>query len=246
MFKAASGDRYAKRVKFIESLHFKLGVLLMFSTFLAGGVSPLLQDGGPLTIVSLGWRLADPILPVPLLQVASTVFCLAFLGTLSYLVVVHRRTRTAADPIWFDKPLAYLLFQSLGTLLPTIAFPLYAAALAIHYVEYHVLMYPRCFHSRLDDTSRLDRFFGRLRRSPLGFYVVLLSVAGLVTICSYAGMGLMGIPTGDLSQPMSYVALIAVFDGLFVFHYLVEAYIWRFSEPHYRESLGSLYFAPRR
>jgi hypothetical protein len=219
---------------------------LMLSTFLAGGVFPLLQDGGPLTLANLGWRLMDPILPIPLLQVASTVLVMAYLGLLSYLVVAHRRTRTAVDPIWIDKPAAYLLFQSASTLLPTIAFPMYAAALAIHYVEYHVLMYPRCFHCPLDARSRLDRFFARLRRSPIVFYFVLLSVAGLATVCCFTGMGLMGMTTMDLSQPPSYLLLIALFDGLFVFHYLVEAYIWRFSEPYYRKSLGGLYFAPRR
>jgi hypothetical protein len=50
--------------------------------------------------------------------------------------------------------------------------------------------------------------------------------------------------TMDLSEPPAYVVVIALFDGLFVFHYLVEAYIWRFSEPYYRNSLSPLYFRP--
>ena len=36
-----------------------------------------------------------------------------------------------------------------------------------------------------------------------------------------------------------------VFDGLFVFHYLVEMFIWRFSDPHVRRSLAGLYFAQK-
>jgi hypothetical protein len=43
----------------------------------------------------------------------------------------------------------------------------------------------------------------------------------------------------------SHTALVAVFDGLFVFHYFVEMFIWRFSEPYYRQTLGPLYFAPK-
>ena len=40
-------------------------------------------------------------------------------------------------------------------------------------------------------------------------------------------------------------ALVAVFDGIFVFHYFVEMFIWKFSEPHYRQTLGPLYFAKK-
>ena len=164
MFKAAAGERYAKRLKHLENLHFKLGTVLMVSTFLAGGVFPLLQEGGPLTLANLGWRLMDPILPIPLLQVASTVLILAYLGLLSYLVVALRRTRTAVDALWVDKPAARIyLFNPRGIAADDRVSDM-AAALAIHYVEYHVLMYPlRHFHCPLDARSRLDRFFARLR-----------------------------------------------------------------------------------
>ncbi|MDP9324256.1 MAG: hypothetical protein M3P13_11530 [Acidobacteriota bacterium] len=40
--------------------------------------------------------------------------------------------------------------------------------------------------------------------------------------------------------------LFALFDGLFVFHYFVESFIWRFSEPYYRQTLGPLYFGSRQ
>jgi hypothetical protein len=44
------------------------------------------------------------------------------------------------------------------------------------------------------------------------------------------------------SAHASYLVLISLFDGLFVFHYIVESLIWRFSEPHYRQTLGPPYF----
>lgn len=242
MFKVASGESYPKRSKNLENWCFKVGTVLMLTTFLAGGVSPFLQEGGPLTIFSLGWTLGNPMLPIAMLQIVGAIGGIVFLGLLASVTFFHRRARNSIDPIWIDKPLAYLLFQSTGILLATIAFPLYAAALAIHYVEYQVLMYPRCFRSPLDESSRVDRFYARLRRSPMIFYMAVVAMAGLVTACCFTGMGMTGMTTMDLSQPAAYLVLIALFDGLFVFHYLVEAYIWRFSEPYYRKSLGGLYF----
>ena len=47
---------------------------------------------------------------------------------------------------------------------------------------------------------------------------------------------------GGATAASSYTALVAVFDGIFVFHYFVEMFIWKFSEPHYRQTLGPLYF----
>jgi hypothetical protein len=113
----------------------------------------------------------------------------------------------------------------------------------MHYVEYHVLMYPRCFHTPLDPGRRADRLFARLRRSPVVFYGVLLGVAALVTACTWLGMGAL-IERDGGSPRTSYLALISLFDGLFVFHYFVESLIWKFSDPHYRQTLGPLYFGP--
>lgn len=242
MFKAASGESYPKRLKRLENVCFKVSAVLMLATFLAGGVSPFLQEGGPLTIHSLGWTLGNPLLPIPILQVATVLVAIVFLGLLTRVIVCHWRARKAIDAVWIDRPLVYFLFQIAGSLLAAIAFPLYAAALAIHYVEYQVLMYPRCFHSRLDESSRVDRFFARLRRNPMIFYMAVLAIAGIATACCFTGMAMTGMTTMDLTQPAAYLVVIALFDGLFVFHYLVEAYIWRFSEPYYRKSLSGLYF----
>ena len=50
---------------------------------------------------------------------------------------------------------------------------------------------------------------------------------------------------GGATPSGSYTAFIAVFDGIFVFHYFVEMFIWKFSEPYYRQTLGPLYFAKK-
>lgn len=128
----------------------------------------------------------------------------------------------------------------------TLYLPLYLATLAIHYVEYHVLMVPRCFRTPLDDNSRVDRAYGWLRDRPILFCIVILGLAALVTGGSIAGMGAaMGAPITDFSSPISYLVLIALFDGIFVFHYFVEMFIWKFSDPHFRKQLSGLYFSPR-
>ena len=200
MFKAATGERYSKRLKVLENWSFKACTILLLTTFLAGGVSPFLQEGGPLTIGTLGWTLGEPLAPIPVLQMAAAIAAVVFVGLLAGVIVCHRRARQTIDPVWIDKPLAYLLFQSAGALLATIAFPFYLAALAIHYVEYQVLMYPRCFHGPLDETSRVDRFYARLRSSPTIFYSVVLAAAAVATAFCFTSMGMMGMTTMELIQ----------------------------------------------
>jgi hypothetical protein len=180
------------------------------------------------------------------LQAAAVVGIAAAVGLLAASVTgVVRAWRTAGRPGGLGMALAYLGFQATGAVLAVVSFPLYLAALAIHYVEYHVLMAPRCLWSRLDETSRLDRWYGRVRSNRVLFYAAVVGVAALVTACAMAGMGMMGRHTGVFGEPVGYLALIAVFDGLFVFHYFVEMLIWRFSDPYFRQSLAGLYFAPK-
>jgi hypothetical protein len=61
-----------------------------------------------------------------------------------------------------------------------------------------------------------------------------------------AGIVLLFTTPGRLpSHPIRYLAVVSIFDGLFVFHYFVEMLIWRFSDPFFRRTLTSLYFTPR-
>ena len=148
-----------------------------------------------------------------------------------------RAWRAEGRPVGLGRALGYLGAQTAGVALAAASMPMYFATLAIHYVEYHVLMYPRCFHSRLDERSLLDRCFARLRRRPPVFYG-LVALAALVVLQFTNSSGMAELST-------RYVAVIAVFDGIFVFHYFVEMLIWRFSDPYFRRTLLSLYFAPR-
>ena len=47
----------------------------------------------------------------------------------------------------------------------------------------------------------------------------------------------------DPGSNTSYLILIALFDGLFVFHYIIET-ICKFSQPHHRQILAPIYFGP--
>jgi hypothetical protein len=138
-------------------------------------------------------------------------------------------------------PLVYVVLQSLSAWLGVFRTELWAFGLAMHYVEYHVLMVPRCFDTPLDSTSATDRAFARLRRSKSVFYLALFAVAGGITWLTWSAMGPM-IVREQQSGGGAYVALIALFDGIFVVHYFVESLIWRFRVPFYRESLKPLYF----
>lgn len=246
LFKTRTGVRFPRVLKRAEDGFFATLTGLLFITFLSGGLCPLLQPGGWLTVAELGRGLTDPVLPLNLLQAAAAVGLTAALVLLTVSVTGAVRVwRAAGQPGGLRMALAYLGLQAASAAMAVISFPLYLAALAIHYVEYHVLMAPRCFRSKLDETSRLDRLYGRLRANRILFYAGVIGAAGLVTAFAAAGMGVMGRHPGVFSEPAGYLVLIAVFDGLFVFHYFVEMLIWRFSDPYFRQSMTGLYFAPK-
>jgi hypothetical protein len=205
--------RWLRRV---ENFYFLGLTLLLFLSFLSGGRFDL---------NNLWTRLA-------LLPVAACFLAL--------LVGFTQTWRQAADRRALAAPLAYFALQSASAVLAIADNAFYLCCLAMHYVEYHVLMYRRCFFSRLDAGSRTDRLFARLRRSKLGFYALLFAVAALVTYCTWLGMGAL-IERDGGSSSASYLVLISLFDGLFVFHYFIESLIWKFSDPYYRQTLGPLY-----
>jgi hypothetical protein len=237
LFKGRTGIRFAPGVKRAEQWYFNTLTALLYATFLAGGACPLL-DRTPAAMRGAG-RLAQPLLPIGILRPAFVIlFCLAALFAVMSIAALVRTWRAEGRPSGLAEALGYLGCQTAGVLFAVISMPMYFATLAIHYVEYHVLMYPRCFHSRLDDRSLLDRFFARLRRRPPVFYGFIVLAALVVVQCTGS--------SGMAELSTRYVAVISIFDGIFVFHYFVEMLIWRFSDPFFRRTLTSLYFAAPR
>ncbi len=218
LFKGRSKG-FPRWLRRVESLWFYGLTVLLFLSFLTGGRF----DGN-----NLWTRLA--LLVVGVFLVALVV---------GYVQV----WRQAEDRRALVSPLAYLLLQSASAVMAVVNTAFYLFCLAMHYVEYHVLMYPRCFHTPLNPASRTDRIFARLRRSKVVFYALLFGLAALITYCTWIGMGAL-IERAGGSADASYLVLISLFDGLFVFHYFIESLIWKFSDPYYRQTLGPLYFAP--
>lgn len=85
--------------------------------------------------------------------------------------------------------------------------------------------------TKLDREHALDRLFAALRANRFAFYGGLVIIAALFMVARKS--------TEVAGGPMTFY----MFDALFVFHYFIESYIWRFRVPHYRQMLGPLYFA---
>ncbi|HJZ95518.1 MAG TPA: hypothetical protein VKE70_03375, partial [Candidatus Solibacter sp.] len=227
LFKARMGLRPQPAMKRAEQGFYLALTGVLFVTFLAGGASPFLSPPGA------------PLLPIAWLRVAAMMAMIVAAGFgATCITMLVCAWRDAGRPAGVSGSLAYFAFQTASAVLSIVSLPLYLATLAIHYVEYHVLMFPRCFHARLEESSRLDRCFAWLRRSPVSFYGTTILLAGIVMMFTNL--------RGPLpAHPLRYLAVVSVFDGLFVFHYFVETLIWRFSDPFYRKTLGALYFRPK-
>ena len=137
------------------------------------------------------------------------------------------------------------MFQSASSGLAMYDMSLYIFCLTMHYVEYHVLMAPRCFDTPLDAQQPTDRLFGRLRRNRILFYAVIVLVAGIANFDDHLHDGNLRHPRLDYRGRRRHGSCWRSSTGLFVTHYFVEAFIWKFSNPFYRQSLTPLYFTPR-
>ena len=167
LFKVRAGVKPVPAAKRIENLYFLTLAGLLFVTFLAGGTCPLLQAGGPLSVAALeAESFFPPLLPLPAMQVAWVGFAVVAACFFAAVMVGLWKARTRNGSA---AAVAYVLVQSIAALMAAAYFPLYLAALAVHYVEYHVLMAPRCLRASLDPASRLDRAYGAVRARPMFF-----------------------------------------------------------------------------
>lgn len=132
----------------------------------------------------------------------------------------------------------YFVLQSISSAIVVYRPSLYRYALAMHYVEYHILMVPRCFDADLDLERRSDRLVAWLRQHKAAFYLGLLGVAAWIG--SDLLLELFGIRLTK-SQKLGRFMVNAT-NGIFVSHYFVEAFVWKFGNPFYRGQLRPLYF----
>jgi hypothetical protein len=226
LYKMRSGCKFPDWLKRVESLYYFALALLLLTTFIRGGQFAL---DNLATIV-----------------VSATVLVL-FAALAAGFALAYRRSANGRD---IALPLAYFLFQTGASVLAAYNLAFYGLALAMHYVEYHLLMVPRCFQTTLDPTKPVDRVFGVLRANKFIFYSLLVFLAFMVTVWTVDFTAMLqmieGMTDTGRSGQSSSLLLFAIFDGLFVFHYFLESFIWRFSEPYYRQTLAPLYFASRQ
>jgi hypothetical protein len=211
LFRAQSGAKYPAWLRPCESTLFTLLPLGMTLTYLAGGKIKL---GEPWTAGLLA------------VCAALLVACLAGLN------------RARAGPPGVRAaliPSAYLLLQTASSSLAVYATSFYILAQAMHYVEYHVVMYPRLFGPKALDRG-VDRFFGVFQREKALFYACLL----LLSAASILMMSSAGRPWSP-----GAAAVLSLFDGLFVFHFFVEGFVWRMGDPYYRRTVLPLLARPR-
>jgi hypothetical protein len=217
LFKRRSDQPFPSWMRNVEYYYFLLMTVVLWISFLAGGFD---------------------------VRNEALTFGAAVLGVmLLVLVVGHALTWRRTRDREVAAPFAYLLFQSASAMLAMYSTTLYISTLTMHYVEYHVLMAPRCFDCSLDPDSKSDRLFGLIRSNKLVFYGLIVLVAGLANFMIISTMGTF-VTRSWTSWPTPTRMMLAVFNGLFVTHYFVEAFIWKFSNPFYRKTLGPLYFGP--
>ena len=196
------------------------------------------------------WRLGEQVLFVGLSCLQWETFLLGghFRADLQYallpavglgvlflsLVAIHvsfwRRTEHGRAR-WV--PLAYLVLQATCAASAVYDTRLYLTALAMHYVEYHAIMAPRLFGAALSSTRLPSRAFGVLQQRAWLFYAALASFVIAFELRSYA-------PATSAGARF----FVHAFDGIFLVHYFLDAFLWKFRTPHYREALGPLYFDP--
>lgn len=213
IFRAQSGGAFPKWTAPVVSAFFLWMALMQTQTFLrdAHGVD---------------WPLARTV------GLAIT----AGLAVAVAVAIASAWLRTA-DRAALGVPTLYLLSQAAGAALVLYRVEFYTVTLAMHYVEYHLIMMPRCFAAPLNESSRVDRVMAWLRRHKPVFYAGLLGLALWVTLWSLVW---------ERQPEASRIhALGALFNGIFLVHFFIEAFIWKFSNPYFRKTLAPLYFPPR-
>ena len=237
LFKGRTALRLPGRIKSLESGFLGCLTAMLWITFLAGGICPLLQSPGVLTSAGIA-PFTAPIVPVGVLKlIFALVALIACFCLISCVTILLKAWNEGGRPAGAGEALAYLGIQTIAACVGIANFSFFFVTQPTHSVEYHVLMHPRCFRTQLNEKSGVDRWLGGLRSNQPVFYGFVVLVAVIVMLARQL--------SGAAHLTLPYRALVSVFEGLFVFHYFVEMLVWRFSDPYFRRTLGSLYFKPK-
>jgi hypothetical protein len=171
-------------------------------------------------------------------DVVSVLLLVVAAGMLAAVIAGFAKAAPGAAPGSLWVPGTYFTLQAAGAALAAWNSALYPATLAMHYIEYHVMIFPRLFTAPGNGSSRADRAAAWIRRHKLAFYLVLLLLSVFV-----ARDTLWPLVEQRLGTRADLWFLFNVLNGIFVTHYFLEAFIWKFRNPYFRESLGQVYFA---
>ena len=201
LWKRPLGEELPRWTRAAENAFFVGAGLLQWQTFLRGGEFVATDFYDWLPVVLLAALFAASVVPYLALLSRPQTHKLALLA-LGYFVMQALCAATAVYATW-----------------------LYVSVLAMHYVEYHVLMARR----------GLDRAGERsnLLRRPFLLYGVLA-----VLVVSFEARNYV------VTESIPLGLLVHVFDGIFLVHYVLDAWLWKFSDPYYRQTLAALYFGP--
>ena len=202
-----------RRLRTLENLTFVGLALLEWQTALTGG--------------RFDARAPTAVLPV------GGVVCVLVLVVSDYL-----KHGEKAGMRGVLRPLAYVLLQTACAGAAIYRTRLYLVALTMHYVEYHLLMSPRIFSAgRAERANAADSEAAavpaigarRLRPGVVVFYVALIAL-----VIAFEARN-------HVAVPANLAPAVHLFDGIFVVHYFVEAFVWKFTNPYYEEQLVPLY-----
>jgi hypothetical protein len=225
MFKARSGIRFAPSLKRTANWYFLSLWALQLITFIRGtsrGFDGRYDPSNPPTLIAS--------------IVAAALFLIVSGALVNAWRAADRETRGALVTAF-----GYLLLQSASALLVVYRTRLYLPSLAMHYVEYHVLMAPRLFKAELNPMSTVDRMSKFFRRHKTVFYAILVAIAASAGASELFAVAGIVVTRDNSSLGWLYVNLLA---GIFVAHYFVEAFVWKFGNPFYRKTLAPIYFTP--
>lgn len=152
---------------------------------------------------------------------------------------VSRYLRSAPeDKSYALIPIAYLILQTVCAALVVYRSTFYLASLAMHYVEYHILMQPRVFAHLQPNESVADRLMDWFKRNQWLFYALLVATS----LFFYMGPRVFNGFEHPLGGQGWIFAVFVAQSTIGMLHFYVDALLWRFGNPFYRKTLGPLYF----
>jgi hypothetical protein len=203
-----------RRLRTLENVMFVGLAFLEWQTALTGG--------------RFDARAATAVLPV------GAVGCMLVVIVSEYL----KHGDKAGNVGSIGRPLAYVLLQAVCAGAAIYRTRLYLVALTMHYVEYHLLMSPRIFSARTGERASAGEH-GAAGPSASGMRVIRVRVVAFYV--ALLALVIAFEARNHVSVPVSLAPVVHLFDGIFVVHYFVEAFVWKFTNPYFREQLLPLY-----